>query len=72
VLTHNDVASGPCRASIGGDTVFLSFREPVAFIHEHAVSTSLRLLIGQAPLVRTVLERGFGARPPETRFDDRS
>lgn len=64
LLTANDLSTGPCKLSLAGDTVMLSFAEPVvAFASEHDVAGLFNEIVQLAEQYRKVLSDQFGAEP---------
>lgn len=64
LLTANDLSTGPCKLSLSGDTVMLSFAEPVfAFASEHDVAALFHEIVLLADQYRSVLSDHFGAEP---------
>lgn len=64
LLTANDQSTGPCKLSLSGDTVMLSFAEPVvAFASEHDVAGLFHEIVQLAEQYRNVLSDHFGAEP---------
>lgn len=64
LLTANDLSTGPCKLSLSGDTVMLSFAEPVAaFASEHDVAGLFQEIAQLALQYRSVLADQFGAEP---------
>lgn len=62
LLTANDLSTGPCKLSLSGDTVMLSFAEPVvAFASEHDVAGLFHEIVQLALQYRAVLSDHFGA-----------
>ncbi len=62
LLTANDLSTGPCKLSLSGDTVMLSFAEPVvAFASEHDVASLFHEIVQLAQQYRAVLSDHFGA-----------
>ena len=62
LLTANDLSTGPCKLSLSGDTVMLSFSEPVvAFANEHDVAALFHEIVLLADQYRTILSDHFGA-----------
>jgi hypothetical protein len=64
LLTANDLSTGPCKLSLSGSTVMLSFAEPVvAFAGEHDVAGLFHDIVQLAAQYRSVLSDHFGAEP---------
>jgi Trypsin-like peptidase domain len=62
LLTTNDQSSGFCKLSLAGDTVMLTFAEPVvAFASEHDVAGLFHDIVQLAAQYRSVLSDHFGA-----------
>lgn len=64
LLTANDQSTGPCKLSISGDMVHVSFAEPVvAFASEHDVAGLFHEIVQIAEQYRSILSDQFGAEP---------
>ena len=64
LLTANDLSTGQCKLSLAGDTVMLSFAEPVvAFASEHDIAGLFHEIVQLAEQYRSVLSDQFGAEP---------
>jgi hypothetical protein len=64
LLTANDQSTGPCKLSLSGDTVHLSFAEPiVAFASEQDVAGLFNEIVQLAEQYRSALSDHFGAEP---------
>jgi hypothetical protein len=64
LLTSNDLMTGPCKLLLSGDTVMLSFSEPIAaFASEHDVSALFHEIVILAEQYRGALSDHFGAEP---------
>jgi serine protease Do len=64
LLSYNDRTSGVCRASIAGNVVHLSIREPVEFLNARAVAANVAVLGDHAGKLGSLLVERFGAFPP--------
>ncbi len=67
LLSYNDRTSGVCRASIESDIVYVSMREPVAFMNVRAVAEGVRTLSDHAARLSAILRVHFRASAPPTR-----
>ncbi|HMY17938.1 MAG TPA: serine protease [Polyangium sp.] len=64
LLTANDMSTGDCKLSLSGDTVMLTFAEPVvAFAGEHDMAGLFRDVVQLATQYRSALSEHFGAEP---------
>ncbi len=64
LLTANDQSTGDCKLSLSGDTVMLTFAEPVvAFAAEHDMPGLFRDIVQLAAQYRSALSEHFGAEP---------
>lgn len=64
LLTVNDRTSGPCRLSLEGEVITLSFAEPTIFLNQEEVLAEMSMLLGMSEELRGVLSRAYGAPPP--------